>query len=1083
MMKRVLMAVVAVCAAVGAFAATPVVFTVSGTDHPYWTGDGIVGDRHGVQVTVKPTAAGAISGSEGTVLAVPGDYATIALALEAADPGDTILLAPGTYDATGCAAEGFMITLEEGVTLKGAGATPADTVITGNEMRQVLNITSADATVENLTLRDGLGVGSKTGAGYILQMSGGLVSKCVIAGGLPNTTATFETAVYATGGRITDCEITGMLSGTKQRAPVYLKNATMDHCDVHGNTSAHKYLGLVTVEGADGLVEFCKIHDNSLAGFDYAYRDGSVAAMDGATVRDSEICNNTMAFSKSSYYTAAGVSTIAGRGISAKSDTYGGAVIERCIITNNVYRLATDVANSRNIYMTAGVMLGYKSVLRNCLVANNANTTTKSSRYTWPVSGGVVMSSTYGTGASVENCTIVGNSVSALAQDPKLANGWFGGGTVTNTIVSGDFLLEDAATTVFAYSRTDTLMPGEGNVTGDCAFKDAAAADYHLTIDSAAVRDKAIPLDAVKVDLDGVERPFGPAPDIGCYEYFSEATHSCSFKLDSDIVVAREPFPLTATADPADGVYAYVWTFEKGGVKTVATNFTDRVHRQVLSAAGAYSVMLTVLWGDESGIVATADAPAPQALTAYPRRTYVAADGAGVWPYDTPENAAGSFAEAYAAVYKCAEDPGFVEFAAGTYSKANALDAEGDWLLSVDDGVIVEGASGNRGDTVIDATGARAVKIDSVGAQFRNFTIFAPSNQMSTTACGYGIDLRNGRVENVLVTNIIAFADTATPQVYEHAVYVSGGLLRNVELVDKAKNYSTQYGCGCGSVLFAEGGTIDGCRVHDTIVHERVYGAPVVLGGDAVLTNSLVYGNTQAYQEDKNYKGKAGGIYAFDFATVVDCVVTNNYSTHCARFPRRAGGVVACGSARIIRCVIADNTVDYKKDSETGTVAAGLLLYDSSSAVNCLVTGNAAGIAKDSSVTDAGGVYLALGAAMVNCTVVDNINESDEATAGVQAFGSMINTIVWRNAVGGTPTSVTYCCTPDLFDGAGNIDCDPRIKKGYLIKSSSPCVNAGDPTGWTEHDIDLKGDLRLRQGAIDMGCYQAKLQGLMLMVK
>ena len=57
-----------------------------------------------------------------------------------------------------------------------------------------------------------------------------------------------------------------------------------------------------------------------------------------------------------------------------------------------------------------------------------------------------------------------------------------------------------------------------------------------------------------------------------------------------------------------------------------------------------------------------------------------------------------------------------------------------------------------------------------------------------------------------------------------------------------------------------------------------------------------------------------------------------------------------------------------------------------------------------------------------------------------------------------------------------------KVRYGQ-IKSSSPCVNAGDPTGWTDDDVDLLGTPRLRKGAIDMGCYQATLQGLMLLVR
>ena len=1036
----------------------------------------------------------AVTTFAGVTINVPDDYATIKAALAAAGTGDTILLAAGTYDASGCESSGFMITLDKGVTLKGAGLAPSATIITGGETRQVLKITSADAVVENLTIRDGLGIGSTTGAGCTIQMSAGLVTNCVISGGEPINT-TFETAVYATGGRITGCEIVQVLSDTTtstyaywQRAPVYLKNATMDHCDVHGNLSSHKYLGVVTVEGASGLVEFCKIHDNTIKGFEYTYRDGAVAVMNGAVLRDSQIYNNTAIYSANSFYTCAGVSTIAGSGITASTKLNGGAVVERCVITNNIYKLDTDAANTRNVCMAAGVMMGYGSVLRNCLVAKNANTTTKTkSSYTWPISGGVAMSASYSTNAVVENCTIADNAVSFLAMSAALSNGWFDAGAITNTILSGPFYVSGSSAIAFSHCRTDTDRAGDGNVTGDCYFANAANGDYHLTIRSSNVRDAATPLVGVTADLDGLGRPFGPAPDIGCYEYHTDQANACDFLMSGSSAVAGEPFGLTAAAIPAAGVYAYVWTFEKGGATTVVTNLSGNTHTQTLPAAGNYSVSLTVLWGEAGNITATAEAAEAQSLAVYQRRTYVAVGGTGVYPYDTAQNAAGSFADAYAAVYKNNSDPGFIKFAAGTYSGANALDAGGDWLLTVTNGVIVEGATANPADTVIDSTGTRAVKIASEGAALRSFTILSPSNRLAATAyCGYGIDLRAGLAENVVVSNMVTAVYATTAQGYEEGVYMSGGTLRNVEIVGKPKGYSYLYAYGAGTVLYAESGLIDACRIHGNTIHERAIGGVVTVGGDTVMTNSVVFGNTQTYQEDNrgyiSKIGKTGGIYAYGNATVVGCTVTNNYSERCAFTPRRAGGIVAEGSAKVVDCVIADNTAQYTNSNEAGTVTAGLALYETASARNCLIVRNYAGYS--TKVADAGGVYLPSGAKIESCTVADNVNAGSAAVSGVTAAGTLLNTIVWNNSLSGTPASITYCCTPDAVDGEGNISSDPRFRgNDYRLGGSSPCNGKGSNQAWMTGAKDLAGDDRIIFGRVDIGCYEASDAGVIIILR
>ena len=102
------------------------------------------------------------------------------------------------------------------------------------------------------------------------------------------------------------------------------------------------------------------------------------------------------------------------------------------------------------------------------------------------------------------------------------------------------------------------------------------------------------------------------------------------------------------------------------------------------------------------------------------------------------------------------------------------------------------------------------------------------------------------------------------------------------------------------------------------------------------------------------------------------------------------------------------------------------------------------------------------------------------------------NSIVWGNTGAETQLSVdenkvSYSCYPGAAAGNGNISENPLLlttgqRRGYL-ESGSPCKNAGNASGWTASDIDLAGRPRLRKGKIDMGCYQAALRGLLLMVR
>ena len=64
---------------------------------------------------------------------------------------------------------------------------------------------------------------------------------------------------------------------------------------------------------------------------------------------------------------------------------------------------------------------------------------------------------------------------------------------------------------------------------------------------------------------------------------------------------------------------------------------------------------------------------------------------------------------------------------------------------------------------------------------------------------------------------------------------------------------------------------------------------------------------------------------------------------------------------------------------------------------------------------------------------------------------------------------------------------DPKFRgKGanpFRLAAGSPCLGVGDAELWTAEDRDLIGNPRTVHGAVDLGCYQTRETGLMLMVK
>lgn len=99
----------------------------------------------------------------------PGAAGSLAAALAQAGPGDLVLVAPGQY------AEGQVLDVPVGVTLRGGGARPEDTVLSGGYLHQILSVAGAGAVaVENLTLADGFALrgGGLSVAGTQLSLRG-----------------------------------------------------------------------------------------------------------------------------------------------------------------------------------------------------------------------------------------------------------------------------------------------------------------------------------------------------------------------------------------------------------------------------------------------------------------------------------------------------------------------------------------------------------------------------------------------------------------------------------------------------------------------------------------------------------------------------------------------------------------------------------------------------------------------------------------------------------------------------------------------------------------------------------------------
>ena len=163
---------------------------------------------------------------------------------------------------------------------------------------------------------------------------------------------------------------------------------------------------------------------------------------------------------------------------------------------------------------------------------------------------------------------------------------------------------------------------------------------------------------------------------------------------------------------------------------------------------------------------------------------------------------------------------------------------------------------------------------------------------------------------------------------------------------------------------------------------------------------------------------------------------------------------------------------------------------------NCLIAGNTSTGYLGNDVTvriGAGGVYHGAGT-VENCTIVDNVVNFEEgskygdilAKRHLNATGEtyeLVNTIAWGSATKSMLDS-------QLTQANNRVNEDPGFfrtagKRAYRLSQSSPCRDAGTHEGraWMEGSADLDGNPRIIGDEVDIGCYEYRPVGLMLLVR
>ena len=613
-----------------------------------------------------------------------------------------------------------------------------------------------------------------------------------------------------------------------------------------------------------GTVTNCVIRDNiggTNHGGNYVRGVGVALWNDGLLV-DSEICGNG---TNSTFQAGGGVFMT-------------GGTIRRCFIhdnfagSNSTWQKGLD--GGGGIYMSAGTV-------ENCLVTGNSTLNYHG--------GGILMD-----GGELVNCTISANRI----REGGSANGGGinrrYGGSIRNCIVYGNMNSSGMPNNIIGgaayatYTCSPDLSASNGNMASAPLFLDTANGDYRLAANSPCI-DAGSTVEDADFDLAMNARVFdgnndgNPVIDLGCYEFFRSAdAFDCIFETRgsaSGFAPLEVFFDATSFGSQAATADVFLsWDFGDGSdpLDTGSTTSASYTFNDV----GSYTVSLTVtnLFGD------SATFSRPACVSVFGSTVYVATNGAAVYPYATPANAATDIAVAMSAANAI--------IAAGAPS-ATVEVGPGDYTISAE--VQLSSAIrfvGTEGPAVTRVTQAsndtRAMSVTHADAVISGITI--DGSFVSTDRQGGGVKMTAGTVTNCVVTGCTGGGHGIGPMY--GAVYLGGPAL----LVDSVVT-SNRYDYN---------------------------GAPVWIENSAAVVDRCEISYNRGSMQ--NHSGDGGGGVRLNGGTVRNCLIHHNETIY------HPGGGVRVYSGTLENCTIVDNIA--------GPAGAGGVHHSGGTVLNCIVSRN-----------------------------------------------------------------------------------------------------------------------------------------------
>ena len=1021
----------------------------------------------------------------------PQDVDEIMVAIASAHDGDTIILPDGTNSFADVTQVEMTneLAITKAVLVTSRSGDPKDVTIDLGGTGWGFTLNAAGARLRGITFTSSVAIRENSGTHPLPRF-------------VNVVTGTVDTCVFR------DFNVTGNQYGGFAPLRLYANGVITDCLFTNvGNSVSWPSAPYGTVYASGGLIartKFCKCDTYP----------APLCAVGALTVEDSLFTGHTQTSGGmgpyAGIYTSSPVTvrrTVFADNVDGSGVLYYGtsgstpSKFEDCVFTNNVasggpgiygfsdkacfvFDRCAMLGNKGSSYGIGGLGSWNTQTFRNCLIRGNTGTAT---------AGVVYGGNQSAASCKFENCTVTGNkTVSGSTPGIDISGCGTASGTslwVKNCIVWGNGTSpNDPQLSADAAKVSSSCYPEavSGNDRGNISLDPYLNADGTLQYTSPCL-DVALDLTSTAgaTDLVGTVRPQdatgkGAVWDMGCFE-MPPNEEPLLVSVSIDQTVGASPATVTATATVAGAKttgLTYDWTIVCTA-PNVSTNtvkgWPEATYAFENLGPGAYEVFVTVR--NDSGD--SAFAKCDQGFSAKPAVCYVSKTGSATWPYDEPAKATLVLADAIASAAERVEiDAG--EYDIATMGTMTDPISGGKYLMSVTEPIEVRGAGPDRTKFTLDGATA-AIYVANANALVGGFTV-AGAGRTDASFSGSSVRVGPGVVSNVVVR------DSA---VWGSAVHVGSGGLFTCGVVTNMTRYSNKDDCkpvslNCGTVS-------------DTLIAGNVsvsYGAIAVLSPSAAVRAQvrrvMVAGNQAlsgpcglwAYYpvdvSDTDFVGNKSGSgaviaangsapYSGNF-TLTNCRITGNSIYNCDG----AVDVKDWTTVKFFNVLVADN-VGVAGTSTAACRGITTTRYCAATLSNCTVTGNKTPHAVNAGISTITTSNASYKKSFVNCIFWGNCGTTGEGSADLGVEG--MDGITLKN-----------CCWPEATEEGGCTSGDPKLRTvkryRYYPSPEGSCYEAGDATGWTEADVDLAGNPRLRDGKVDIGCYQiVPLPGFMLMLK